>query len=69
MQANVPPAPTFTNPASNYDRLKVVVNPGNNASDAVFAIAISSDDFVTTQYVQSNATTGSILGSEDWLLL
>ena len=68
LQANVPPAPTFTNPGSNYDRLKIVVNTGGNPSDTQFAIAISSDNFATdTRYVQSDYTVGSTLGSEDWM--
>jgi hypothetical protein len=66
MQANVPPAPTFTNPSTNYDRLKITLNTGGNPTDAQFAIALSTDDFVTTRYVQSDDTTGSTLGSEDW---
>ena len=65
-QSNVPGAPTFTNPATNYDRLKFVLDTANNPSDTVFAIAISSDDFVTTQYVQSDNTVGNTLGAEDW---
>lgn len=64
--ADVPPAPTFTNPSSNYDRLKFVLATGGNPSDATYAIAISSDNFTTTNYVQSDNTVGSVLGSEDW---
>ncbi|MBI1863130.1 hypothetical protein HYS00_03350, partial [Candidatus Microgenomates bacterium] len=66
MQAHVPPAPTFTNPGSNYERLKFVLATGNNPSDATFAIAISNDNFVTTNYVQSDLTVGTVLGPEDW---
>lgn len=65
-QANVPAAPTFTNPATNYDRLKIVIDNGGNPADAVFAIAISDDNFVTTNFVQSDNTVGSTLGAEDW---
>lgn len=69
MQANVPPAPAFTNPGSNYDRLLIVVNTGNNPTDGKFAIAISRDNFVSdTKYVQSDYTIGSVLGLEDWQL-
>jgi hypothetical protein len=64
--ADVPPAPTFTNPSSNYDRLKFVLNTSGNPSDTQYAIAISSDNFATTRYVQSDNTVGSVLGSEDW---
>lgn len=67
IQANVPPAPTFTNPANYYNKLKLIVNNGGNPSDATFAIAISSDNFSSdTRYVQSDTTVGSTLGSEDW---
>lgn len=57
--SNVPPAPSFTNPSSYYDKLKIVVNTGNNPSDAKYLIAISDDNFVTTQYVQSDSSVGS----------
>lgn len=65
-QANVPPAPTFTNPASYYNKLRIVLDAGGNPSDTKFAIAISTDDFVTTNYVQSDATVGAVLGAEDY---
>ena len=67
LQANVPPAPTWTNPASNYDRLKLVIQTGGNPTDSKYAVAISDDSFITTQYVQSDYTIGSALGLEDWL--
>ncbi|MEK7182115.1 MAG: hypothetical protein AAB708_03235, partial [Patescibacteria group bacterium] len=38
-QANVPPAPTFTNPANYYNKLKIVLDTGNNPSDSLFVIA------------------------------
>ncbi len=66
MQANVPPVPTLSNPATNYDRLKFVIDNGSNPTDALFAIAISDDDFVTTKYVQNDNTVGTVLGTEDW---
>lgn len=66
VQANVPAAPTFTNPSNYYDRLKIVIDDGGNPTDAQFAIAISTDNFTTTNYVQSDNTVGSVLGSEDW---
>ncbi len=64
--SNVPAAPTFTNPSNNYDRLKFVVDSGGNPTDTKFAIAISTDDFVTTLYIQDDNTIGATLGSEDW---
>lgn len=65
-QANVPPAPTFTNPSNYYNKLHIVVVVGGNPSDTKFVIAISTDDFVTTNYVQSDNTVGATLGSEDY---
>ncbi len=67
LQANVPPAPTWTNPATNYDRLKLVIQTGGNPTDALYAVAISDDSFVTTQYVKSDFTIGSTLSLSDWL--
>lgn len=66
-QANVPAAPTFTNPSNYYNKLKVVLNVSDNPTDTIFAIAISTDDFVSdTRYVQSDNTVGASLGSEDY---
>lgn len=66
-QANVPPAPTFTNPSNYYNKLKIVLDIGGNPSDTLFAIAISTDDFVSdTRYVQSDDTVGASLGIEDY---
>lgn len=67
LQANVPPAPAFTNPDENYNKLQLILDTGDNPSDAEFAIAISTDAFATdTKYVQSDDTVGPTLGSEDW---
>ncbi len=56
--ANVPPAPTFTNPSSEYNRLKLVINIGGNPTDTKYQVAISTDNFVTTKYVQTDNTIG-----------
>lgn len=64
-QANVPPAPTFTNPTNYYNKLHLVLSTGNNPTDTKFAIAISDDNWVTTEYVQNDNTVGAMLGSED----
>lgn len=67
MQANLPPAPTFTNPGDTYDRLHFVINTGSNPPDTRFAIAISTDDFASdTRYIQNDNTIGETLGDEDW---
>jgi hypothetical protein len=57
--ANVPLAPTFTNPDSFYNRLLLQLNPGQDPSDTKYLIAISTDDFVTTNYIQVDNTIGS----------
>lgn len=52
MQANVPAAPTLSNPSNYYDKLALVLDDGGNPTDTVFLIAISPDNFTTTYYVQ-----------------
>ena len=59
VNANVPPAPTFSNLANNYDRLHLTIATGGNPTTTKYLIAISSDNFVTTQYVKSDNTIGS----------
>lgn len=60
--ANVPPAPTLTNPSGvEYSRLKLVLNNASNPTDTKFSIAISSDNFVTTQYVKNDNSITSTL--------
>lgn len=66
LQANTPPAPIFTNPAINYDRLKFIITNGAGPADALYAIAISDDDFTTTRFVQDDNTIDITLGQEDW---
>lgn len=59
-QANVPNAPSFGNPANYYDKLHFVVNPGGTSpTDTKYSIAISTDNFVTTNYVQADDTVGA----------
>ena len=59
--ANVPPAGTLTNPNGSYNKLRLVINTGGNPSDSRFAIAISSDNFTTTKYLQADNSPGSSL--------
>lgn len=66
-QANVPPVPTFTNPSNYYNKLKLTLDTGGNPTDTLFAITISTDNFVSdNRYVQSDNTVGSTLGIEDY---
>lgn len=58
-QANVPAAPTLTNPSNYYNELHFVLNPGSNPSDYKYAIAISTDNFATTEFVQTDDTIGT----------
>ncbi|MCX7997200.1 MAG: hypothetical protein N2691_05635 [Patescibacteria group bacterium] len=66
--ANVPPAPSFTNPGNHYDRLQFIVNTGSNPADTEYAIEIrsSADAYATARYIQDDGTVGSTLGPEDW---
>lgn len=66
-QADVPPAPAVTNPATYYDRLHVVVSPGPNPSDATFALQISTAaDFSAASYVKADHGLGSALAPSDY---
>ncbi len=67
INANVPPAPTFTNPANYYNKLNIVLDNGDNPTDNEFAIQISADNFVSDiRYIQDDNTVGDDLGIEDW---
>lgn len=58
LQPNVPPAPTFTNPSNYYNKLKIVIGTGGNSTDTTYAIAISTDSFISNvKYVQSSDHT------------
>lgn len=59
----VPGVPTFTNTGGTlYSNLDfVVLTGGNSAPDTEFAIAISSDNFTTTNFVQTNDTVGATI--------
>ncbi|MBP9817862.1 hypothetical protein KBC75_03890 [Candidatus Shapirobacteria bacterium] len=67
-QSNVPMVASFTNPANYYNKLKLVVDQQDNPTDTRYAIAISKDNFATTNYVKSDFTVGSTLASADYLL-
>jgi hypothetical protein len=65
-QADVPTI-ALVNSALYYHKLHMTIGPGANPSDALYAVAISTDNFVTTQYVQSDFTVGSTLNFSDYL--
>ncbi|MDB5178118.1 MAG: hypothetical protein JWN01_61 [Patescibacteria group bacterium] len=64
-EANVPTI-AITNDDNWYNKLKVVIGAQNNPSDAKFAVAISTDNFVTTQYVKSDLTISPTLAFADY---
>lgn len=57
----IPGTPTFTNTGGTlYNALDFVVVTGNGQqTDTTYAIAISTDDFATTNYIQADDTIGS----------
>ncbi len=57
----VPAQPTLTNTGGTlYNALDFIVATGNGQqSDTTYAIAISSDDFATTSFIQTDDTVGS----------
>jgi len=58
--ANEPPAPTFVNTTGYwYDQLHFVVTTGGNPTDTLYVIGISTDNFVTTNYIQADDTVGA----------
>ncbi len=65
-KANVPPAPSLTNSGSWYNKLLLVIDEGGNPSDTRYAVAISDDNWVTTNWVQDDNTIGNSLGIEDY---
>jgi len=56
----VPGTPTLINTGGTlYNSLDFVITTGGNQTDTNYAIAISSDDFVTTNYIQVDDTVGT----------
>lgn len=56
---SVPALPTLTNTGSAlYNSLDFIIATGGNSSDTNYAIAISSDNFATTNYIQADDTVG-----------
>lgn len=63
--ANVPKI-TLTNPSNYYNKLQFTLDTQNNPSDATYAIAISKDNFATTQYIKKDGTVGTSLAFTDY---
>lgn len=64
-QAHVPTV-SLTNSNNWYNKLRLTIGPQNNPGDALFAVAISTDGFATTEYVQSDFTVGPTLDFNDY---
>jgi len=63
--ANVPGAPVLSN--ANYGDIHFILDENSNPSNVSYAIAVSTDNFVSdTKYIQSDITLGDVLGEEDW---
>lgn len=60
----VPGVPTLTNTGGTlYNSLDFIVATGSNSTDSLFAVAISADNFVTTNYIQTDDTLAT---TEAW---
>lgn len=59
-QPNVPGAPTVSNNGgAYYNKLQLILSTSGNASDTTYSVAISTNNFVTTNYVQADGTIGA----------
>ncbi len=67
-KANVPAAPTLSTPASNYDRILFIINPGSNPTDYTYALEIStSNTFASNNsYINSDGTTSTSLNPSNF---
>jgi hypothetical protein len=64
LQTDTQSAPTFTNPGSNYDRLKFVINQTGTSpigTDIAYLLQVSTDSSFATnnKYIQADDTLGS----------
>ncbi len=56
-QLNIPGAPTLSLVSTTY--MTVKINTSNNPSDTVYSIAVSTNGFSTTSYMQADGTINS----------
>lgn len=64
---NVPAAPTVTNPSNYYNKLHLVIDSANNPNTTTYAIAISTDNFVSDKrFIKNDHTITSSLSTSDW---
>jgi len=68
MKANVPPAPTLSTPANNYDRIKFVISTGSNPTDAKYALEVSTSSTFASNinYINTDGTLGTSLTSTNF---
>jgi hypothetical protein len=62
----VPAAPTLTDPANAYNTLHLVLNNTGMPADAKYVIAISTDNFTTTNYIQLDNTVGAAVSVSNY---
>ena len=56
-QANVPLAPSLSNGSGTYyNQLGFIINMSGDPTDYTYAVAVSTDNFTTTKYVQLDGT-------------
>lgn len=67
-QANVPAISVDNNSGQYYNKLHFVIDQQNNPSDATYLIAVSTDNFVTTSYLQPDGTLTTTLSTSDYQL-
>ncbi|MDB5186125.1 MAG: hypothetical protein JWL85_648 [Candidatus Saccharibacteria bacterium] len=67
-QAQVPKIATLSNNSGQYyNKLQFIIDQQGNPSDALYALAISTDNFVAdTRYVKSDFTVGNTLTLADY---
>ncbi len=64
----VPGQPKFVNTGGAlYNWLDFAISTGGNAADAAYAVAISSDNFATTNYVQANDTVAATTSWQSYI--
>jgi len=66
-QSAVPKAPTLVNDGGYYNKLHLTLdNSTTMPPDTKFAVAISRDNWSTTQYIKSDLTVGGTLAMTDY---
>jgi len=59
-QASVPLAPTLSNGSGTFtNKLGCIINMSQNITDYTYAIAVSTDNFTTTNFVQASGALGA----------